>query len=1024
MSENYARSALRVSAAQICQALGWDAVQLSACDLLSDVLDRYIQQLARSCHRYAELYGRTDPILSDIGQAFGLLGVSLSELEDYVNHLEPASFPQSTHLFPVAKSSTLQFPSPREERRDYIPDYLPPLVSLQEDEEEEQVPVAMGTSAEAMQVSVEEDEDGGLEEDYDDENENAENRPTAKRDRGEADLDAFPLGVMPTAKRPRLGIGINPDSSPEWTSEPREPLSSLNAQMMPPSPSTSSPPMSPAHVSIMPMPLVRPPATPGRKPPRPAASPGRKAKSPRRGGGANVSPARTPKAAAKDKKKKNNNSPRSPRGGGAHGAHATQLHSPPLGMGPKGGMGGRGGVGGGGGGLMGHSDLHRGGAVPVTDEGDIDDSISAVIARACGSNRPHDPYDLPSDSDSDSDPGLSLSHTLLGRHGAGAGAKGLAAPLTPAHPKHAPTGGRAALTSTPLMLGPGSHLHPHHHQHHSSASSSAYSLDRSIDEVVRQAGKRGGGGVHGLGSSSHLHGSSSEDPDDELSSPPLSPPTPQPMLPKLSLEDFSILAASAAPAATDGKKKKPKKEAKLKTKKQGKGKEKKEKEKGHDKGSKAKEKKKDKKSKEKDGGKLSWRNTLGDTVDDLAASFGLSSSAAAMLSPAMALTLAEERAAVAKDNKDKHRGDKKNKDKDGKSKKEKGKKEKGGGGGGGKEKVGKKDKKKKMSAEEREREASLALFGPSACLFLPSATPIMAAAAATTPIMADKKGKEKDKKKDKKEKKKKKEKEKEREKERVAKEKEAEKEEKKKGKEKEKGGKAKEKAKDIGKAEKAKAVVEPPPVLSSPVIPRLTLRVGAGQDKIVISKVVPDSDPTAPAAAPPPAPVTPLPPTGKTPTARSGPGSRGGRGAAAAASHHPALVIPTPPPPLPPAPAPSSAPLLPPLGKHTPGAPLASGGPAASAGLASGKGGGCSVVTETVSAYVIRDEWGNKIWICPGCNKPDDGSPMIGCDQCDDWYHWPCVGILTPPPEDQEWFCVKCAGKKTDKKQKKRRRKN
>ncbi|KAL2308902.1 hypothetical protein Nmel_005073, partial [Mimus melanotis] len=47
-----------------------------------------------------------------------------------------------------------------------------------------------------------------------------------------------------------------------------------------------------------------------------------------------------------------------------------------------------------------------------------------------------------------------------------------------------------------------------------------------------------------------------------------------------------------------------------------------------------------------------------------------------------------------------------------------------------------------------------------------------------------------------------------------------------------------------------------------------------------------------------------------------------------------------------------------------------------------------SVVTETVSTYVIRDEWGNQIWICPGCNKPDDGSPMIGCDDCDDWYHW------------------------------------
>ncbi|KAI4826244.1 hypothetical protein KUCAC02_021885 [Chaenocephalus aceratus] len=82
-----------------------------------------------------------------------------------------------------------------------------------------------------------------------------------------------------------------------------------------------------------------------------------------------------------------------------------------------------------------------------------------------------------------------------------------------------------------------------------------------------------------------------------------------------------------------------------------------------------------------------------------------------------------------------------------------------------------------------------------------------------------------------------------------------------------------------------------------------------------------------------------------------------------------------------------------------------------------------SVVTETVSTYVIRDEWGNQIWICPGCNKADDGSPMIGCDDCDEWYHWPCVGILTAPPEDQQWFCVKCSSKKKDKKHKKRKHK-
>ena len=46
------------------------------------------------------------------------------------------------------------------------------------------------------------------------------------------------------------------------------------------------------------------------------------------------------------------------------------------------------------------------------------------------------------------------------------------------------------------------------------------------------------------------------------------------------------------------------------------------------------------------------------------------------------------------------------------------------------------------------------------------------------------------------------------------------------------------------------------------------------------------------------------------------------------------------------------------------------------------------MVTQTVGFYVDGD--GNQIWICPQCKKPDDGSPMIGCDECDDWYHWVC----------------------------------
>lgn len=30
----------------------------------------------------------------------------------------------------------------------------------------------------------------------------------------------------------------------------------------------------------------------------------------------------------------------------------------------------------------------------------------------------------------------------------------------------------------------------------------------------------------------------------------------------------------------------------------------------------------------------------------------------------------------------------------------------------------------------------------------------------------------------------------------------------------------------------------------------------------------------------------------------------------------------------------------------------------------------------------------SKVWICPACAQVDNGTPMIGCDGCDAWYHW------------------------------------
>lgn len=73
------------------------------------------------------------------------------------------------------------------------------------------------------------------------------------------------------------------------------------------------------------------------------------------------------------------------------------------------------------------------------------------------------------------------------------------------------------------------------------------------------------------------------------------------------------------------------------------------------------------------------------------------------------------------------------------------------------------------------------------------------------------------------------------------------------------------------------------------------------------------------------------------------------------------------------------------------------------------------------------DQGGHQVWICPACGNQDDGSPMVGCDDCDAWYHWVCVGMQVPPADNEDWYCRYCIAKKQelhhDKKKKKRKKK-
>ena len=86
-------------------------------------------------YNYAEILystvGRTDPNLDDVGLAFRNMGVSISELEEYIRHVEPLPFAHEIVQFPAPKKCNLQIPNPSHKelqtREEHIEDYMPLL---------------------------------------------------------------------------------------------------------------------------------------------------------------------------------------------------------------------------------------------------------------------------------------------------------------------------------------------------------------------------------------------------------------------------------------------------------------------------------------------------------------------------------------------------------------------------------------------------------------------------------------------------------------------------------------------------------------------------------------------------------------------------------------------------------------------------------------------------------------------------------------------------------------------------------
>lgn len=55
MKQNYTTQVLRTVAAQVCQTIGWQSVTASSLEIMVEILDRYLKEICKTTHDYAEL---------------------------------------------------------------------------------------------------------------------------------------------------------------------------------------------------------------------------------------------------------------------------------------------------------------------------------------------------------------------------------------------------------------------------------------------------------------------------------------------------------------------------------------------------------------------------------------------------------------------------------------------------------------------------------------------------------------------------------------------------------------------------------------------------------------------------------------------------------------------------------------------------------------------------------------------------------------------------------------------------------
>ncbi|CDW58410.1 Transcription initiation factor TFIID subunit 3 [Trichuris trichiura] len=130
MGDSFAKQHCRAVVCHIMQCIGFHNAWSIPIDGLACLLAERIYTISKAVAFFCHAFNRTEPILDDVGLVFSWMGISLSEIVDYLNQVEMVSPIHAVPRFPVERPMKLPFclsGADNEQRAAYVPEFIPLL---------------------------------------------------------------------------------------------------------------------------------------------------------------------------------------------------------------------------------------------------------------------------------------------------------------------------------------------------------------------------------------------------------------------------------------------------------------------------------------------------------------------------------------------------------------------------------------------------------------------------------------------------------------------------------------------------------------------------------------------------------------------------------------------------------------------------------------------------------------------------------------------------------------------------------